>query len=606
MSKYKFYLSDGTNTTDITDFVVDVSDLEMKIESDRVGVCGAMGYDTVNLTLICEDSIINHINTAISGSNKLTCRIKDQKDNNKIIFEGTLDVTDVDFDIIANSTVAKKTKINVKAIDRLRAVELFGNPLMRERKTWKEHFGNIIHLNMGASIDDYNVVTEKDADILLISFPATNVGDYPAGMLEPVLKPGEIVLLEDGNAFFCLYSKVITVEYYNPDDGTLEYAIDTTICKGIFNTSIWDKVNRDNIVQGWGAGYVLQKGIYNEDCYTYCTINYDGTIVTKVDKIDLAKILKGYIKKHWTNANYSISVNPFLIPIDYWVETIGNSFMGKSNYEIFQFLLDTLNCYAYFNNDTLYIVNKSEIANRATKQLNLDTIKSLRYKYFWDKIADEAQVTVTAKITEHTGRIIDNFNYFSVNCVFFKTDTPQIKYKVTQIKDGWAHFVALDGQINLSVNSWVNVETPDGAKFSTLITAYEYLGTNDTMYKTTGVVQNIPGQKAKNTISIERLADDNVNYTRTSLDTFANEKALELFNFYGKRHDSYEMTIIKKNEEIFDYSLLDNVIIDGRKFFITKINYNIFDETARLQLVSVDGYAYNPNVATIPNVNKNK
>ena len=85
MSKYKFYLSDGTNTTDITDFVVDVSDLEMKIESDRVGVCGAMGYDTVKLTLICEDSIINHINTAISGSNKLTCRIKDIKDNNKII-----------------------------------------------------------------------------------------------------------------------------------------------------------------------------------------------------------------------------------------------------------------------------------------------------------------------------------------------------------------------------------------------------------------------------------------------------------------------------------------------------------------------------------------
>jgi len=122
------------------------------------------------------------------------------------------------------------------------------------RKTWREHFEKFLKLPSGNALDSYNIVTVKSDDELIIYFATGGTGYMAtAPMDKPVLKPGEIVMLENGNAFFCFSSKVEQGE--TPNGGI--YNI--TVCKGQFNTSIWNNENNSDIVKGWGEGrYILQ------------------------------------------------------------------------------------------------------------------------------------------------------------------------------------------------------------------------------------------------------------------------------------------------------------------------------------------------------------
>ncbi|MGB4239479.1 MAG: hypothetical protein WBJ87_07730, partial [Candidatus Hydrothermia bacterium] len=344
MSKIKVELIYNASIYDITKEIINISELVMKVESERAGMCGAIAYDSVTLTVAYTDTIKDTLYTALVTNNKLFCNIKY---NDKLIYAGLVDITEIQDEIIKNNTVTTITKISFKAIDRLRAIELFGNPVMRYKASWSSYFSDLP--------DGYQLITTKNGDWLHIDY----VGPMATGvdMYIPKVRAGQIVMLETGNAFFCLWSRVIRV---GNSDGE---SWDITECKGIFNCDKWDKVTNTDIVRNFAPGrYVYDLNIYGEDCYSYKNITFDNNTYECVDKIDVYKLLKAYVKQLFPNYTYSFPNETFYLPVDYWTETLGNAFLGKSNYEFFKFLLDTVNCYAFFKENTLHIAKKTALS----------------------------------------------------------------------------------------------------------------------------------------------------------------------------------------------------------------------------------------------------
>lgn len=112
-------------------------------------------------------------------------------------------------------------------------------------------------------------------------------------------------------------------------------------------------------------------------------------------------------------------------------------------------------------------------------------------------------------------------------------------------------------------------------------------------------VQAIPNIEPRNKLEKEIIAPRTVEMTQTALNNYAAEIAAQYMNFYGKRHWAYNITF-NLTDEILDWDLLDNVVIDGREYFFESYDIDLIERSFKAQLVSVTGYNYQRGNMSIP------
>lgn len=112
-------------------------------------------------------------------------------------------------------------------------------------------------------------------------------------------------------------------------------------------------------------------------------------------------------------------------------------------------------------------------------------------------------------------------------------------------------------------------------------------------------VQAIPNIEPRNKLEKEIIAPPTVEMTQTALNNYAAEIAAQYMNFYGKRHWAYNITF-NLTDEMLDWDLLDNVVIDGREYFFESYDIDLIERAFKAQLVSVTGYNYQRGNMSIP------
>ncbi|MEM3091779.1 MAG: Hint domain-containing protein [Candidatus Pacearchaeota archaeon] len=97
--------------------------------------------------------------------------------------------------------------------------------------------------------------------------------------------------------------------------------------------------------------------------------------------------------------------------------------------------------------------------------------------------------------------------------------------------------------------------------------------------------------KPRNQLVKEILVSDlNIN-TQESLNNYAQQRAYELINFYGKRHTAFEFTTII-NDDTLQWELTDNIYIKSIRCYITNLDISLINNTIKVKAVEIEGHDY--------------
>ncbi|MGK9477929.1 hypothetical protein [Melioribacter sp. OK-6-Me] len=107
----------------------------------------------------------------------------------------------------------------------------------------------------------------------------------------------------------------------------------------------------------------------------------------------------------------------------------------------------------------------------------------------------------------------------------------------------------------------------------------------------TATVKKYAGIEPRNELKLEIVAPNTVEMTQQALDLYAANAASDVMNFYGKRHYYYNLTA-RLTDDMYDWELLDQIDIDGERYFIQSAEIDEARTQATFELVSVTGYDY--------------
>jgi hypothetical protein len=112
-------------------------------------------------------------------------------------------------------------------------------------------------------------------------------------------------------------------------------------------------------------------------------------------------------------------------------------------------------------------------------------------------------------------------------------------------------------------------------------------------------VASYPGILPRNEIKMEIVAPNNIDSTQATLDAYALSIAQDTMSFYGTRHYYYDLTSIL-TDDMYDWDLLDLITINGEQYFILSLDIDEPNTSIHFELVSVEGYSYDPQQARVP------
>jgi hypothetical protein len=100
------------------------------------------------------------------------------------------------------------------------------------------------------------------------------------------------------------------------------------------------------------------------------------------------------------------------------------------------------------------------------------------------------------------------------------------------------------------------------------------------------------GTEPRNALNVNVIAPYSLSLTQATLDSCAQAAAVDILEFYGKRHYYYNLNA-RLTDEMYDWELLDLLSINNITYFIISSEINEIDKTANFELVSLNGYVYN-------------
>lgn len=278
------------------------------------------------------------------------------------------------------------------------------------------------------------------------------------------------------------------------------------------------------------------------------------------------KLIEALVKSIWPEVTLikKPSNLSFNIPLDYYLQLIDENPFGKTPLEALKMLANSMKCYVYFNKDGNLVIQERKESSLGSSGVtrtigNTKIIEPFKRKFFWDKIVDGVTVDVRSWKLDSYGDALVGTATVSKQL----NESGQIKPKNPISKE-----ILWDQNISKIVVSTTN-PTPDflgQIGKDSLGNIYKAIALSGTMWLV--------------------ITDD-----LEILDAVALTEATEYLNFYGRRRSSYEgVLVLDENTETWE--LVDNITIDGKVCFFTKVDIDPYEKTVSLEAIEVTGHDY--------------
>ena len=132
-----------------------------------------------------------------------------------------------------------------------------------------------------------------------------------------------------------------------------------------------------------------------------------------------------------------------------------------------------------------------------------------------------------------------------------------------------------------------------------LIDGAEARITSDGIISARASKQIFPDIKPRNELYKEIAALGGIEFTLPALSAYALETAGEYLDFYGKRHETFPVSITLY-DDLLDWDLLDYIIFEGKVCFCSSLEIDIAAREFKAELVTVEGEFYYKGQANVP------
>jgi len=298
--------------------------------------------------------------------------------------------------------------------------------------------------------------------------------------------------------------------------------------------------------------YDSTKFVYYDASYYGGDIGITETIdgqqtLTSYDAIKIIKQISASIWKDVVCESKLIAadgtpITQYELPLFYYPQLIGSAPFNKLPLDALEFLTNSMVAYIFNNKKGVTVLqNKNYLsysnpANDRTIPASL--ISTCSKKDFWDKLNDAIYVKVTSWVYDETS------NDYSIG-------------ESTLIKNA-------GGTFRNKLSRELIVDKVSLATFGITI---DKNGSLSDATLPDGTQQDI-------------------------LNRYAQMKAQQYFDFYGKRHSYYAIHLNNLSSDVLDWDLLDIFSKNGERYFVSNLGMDLLSEELDLELVSIVGYDY--------------
>lgn len=406
MHKIIFKNSETGTPEDWTQYLSDMSSISRRVESENAGEAGVIVYDNVSLEFEYKEG--SPIYTAFNGDLSSIQRyiievygIKTTGEEVKV-FEGLVDFSSLEWPDLSK-------KISFDVLDKLSALDIIAAESSRVE--------NILNSRILSQLP-----TAQYLRCQFLPDPYT----FPSDCTEL------LIYAKDGNADTLDFTdKIILPGEYLQDpqtwgDEPKYYLVKESYLELNDNNNM---VNRVILAYPLSAehDYVPQVAVYfSSNNYYSLSKEFYGIDINVIngnilEALDALKIIEAIFRKAWSTTpiiNKSGS-STFSIPSEYGKRLIDENPFSKHPLDALKMLADSMQCYIFVNRLGELVIQKKGIAlgnNGTTQSINNFKKKDGRKKYFWNKLADEIEITVNSwVIDEESGEYLQGASSLKKN-----------------------------------------------------------------------------------------------------------------------------------------------------------------------------------------------
>ncbi len=357
----KFKPNDTTEL-DWSDYIIGLSPISRKVESEKPGEAGVIVFDQVSLEIPLSHTgnyfDESTLSTAIANGDRYIFDIKYDFNGTIIdLFSGMVDFDSIEY--------PESETVKFQVLDKLSALTILENENPREDQNIIEH--RIEYFN-NPLVDQLRIYPEGlGTQILGYS---DELGEF-INQNNKILFPSEIVI-DPGN----LENKFITfsqLRYHNIYQ--VYYTYIETAPAGL---SVTGPINNLN----------YKTYFFNRD------IGYYHPSTSRIIYLDAIKIIRAIINKKWSDANLQNKTGYayYPIPLDFWEDLIDSCF-DQHPLNALKWLANMMRIYIYFDSQGRPVLQKIPLAAQ-TPALTIDNDKILNrsQKFSWDKKIDYVHI----------------------------------------------------------------------------------------------------------------------------------------------------------------------------------------------------------------------
>jgi hypothetical protein len=588
------------------------SAVNKKVESDNPGEAGVVVFDNVNMTFYMGDSLtvngteyLNPVKAAFSGDidskkrfiiKKLGVKYDYPEVYGKIVsedylndivteagqyletegakelqsraeFEGVVDFTTITMPSIPNDDGEDFNTISFDVVDKLTALNTLALMPTRVEGFIKPDVIN----NALESVEYFKTENRNDFGMNYVKYVGASVTLYTINYpYAPDV--GDLIVLNflDGQNGTETYLGLILTKYldesWEPGYNRMHYKILPNFPDWYAGKVTGAFPSRLATTQRWIDALFCDENIFLEEATSYEWMTTSGLETHtgwEITAINGIKLIEAILKQRWPDASIvnklkdgsGTTMATFPLPLNFIFQLLDEFPFGKESLEALAYIVNAIDCWIFTDIDGNFVLqNKNSFEFPETTpaltviDLDLIKIKSATKKIFWDKLVDSVVMNVLSWIPNplDTTQFLDGVGY---------------AFKVTGIKP----------RNEMTKDVIIDKATLDRYGFE--------------IYPDGSII--FPGGTFGG-ITYPPLSDQSA-----VLNQYGDFKAIEKMEFYGKRHESYDIEMLKVTWELLLWQLLFLFNYYAKQYFMVNLSSDIDEDVIKFTMVSVLGYDYN-------------
>ncbi|MCU7494771.1 MAG: hypothetical protein HF314_11980 [Ignavibacteria bacterium] len=496
-------------------------------------------------------------------------------------FEGMIDFESIEFPEVRYKSGEIIKRVTFDALDKFSAMSLLDSTSKQRELT--STLSRVIALPYKDKIVGWMLMDDATPAYIKEFGVFFSKSDYSqhSNLTETLYKIGDIIIhpddvdkeLEDQRIALVTESYLVTtaslIFHFTADPlGPSVTFRDVTYNK--FKIFTFD-TDFNNFIYNTSEGSAIVPKNYSHTQFVYYDRTYYGGEIGIIENIggvdtltnfNAISILYLFVKSVWGDVDLVNKImstggtvlQNYPIPLYNFEKLIGPLPFDKEPADALVFLSNTLLSYVVFDSAGNLLIRNKDGFNFTDPSLDIElpVVVSKRSKrLFWDKLCDACEINV------------DSWIYDNVAGEYIKGKFAVKKKSNTKPRN--------------SINKDLVID---------LISLKKY-----------GITVNKDG-----TLSDPELPDGT---QEDILNRYAELKATEYFNFYGKRHVAYSISINNITWDMLGWELLNTFKYNGMRFFATRLSFDLAANTIDMEIVSIEGYDYNAGTVLIPQVDEN-